>query len=205
MSIRDQLLKAGLVSKEKAKAAEQERRKNQHQQHKSKAARAEAQQQAEELAQQVAEKRAHDQALEKARAAERVTREIILRIEQILARQRLNDDRADELYFYRWDEHWIRRVRVTPPQRRLLAKGRLGLVRHEDPFDCVIVTREAALRIHALKPEWVLVLHDPQAVEADDLLTPLPVLTAEWTEHDFAHEESIPSELSPSTTDVRRD
>ncbi len=173
MSIRDQLLKAGLVSKDKAKAAEQERRKTQHDQHKNKAAKAAAAAEAAQLAEEAAAQRARDQALAQARLEERQAREVQLQVEQILLRQRVNDARAEELYFYPWDAQWIRRVRVTAAQRRLLACGRLGLVRHEDPFDCVIVTRETVLRVQALKPEWVLVLHDPQDAPEDDLTSPL--------------------------------
>jgi uncharacterized protein YaiL (DUF2058 family) len=165
MSLRDELLKAGLVSPDKAKKLDSDTRKQDHQRKKSKALAAEeAARQAEARRQAEAEaarKREQDRRLNLEREAEKKQRELVARAHQLIDSHRLNEPEAEILYnFLDSDGHWIRAIRVTPPQRKGLAMGRLAIVRgdrHE--FDFPLVPRETAGKLAEFAPERVLLLH----------------------------------------------
>ncbi len=164
MSLRDELLKAGLVSADKAKKLGSDTRKQDYQRKKSKAPAEEAAQQAEMRRQAEVEatrKRERDRQLNLEREAEKRRREHSARARQLIDSHRLNHPEAEILYnFLDSDGHWIRAIRVLPPQRQGLATGRLAVVRgdrHE--FDFPLVPRDAALKLAEFAPERVLLLH----------------------------------------------
>jgi uncharacterized protein YaiL (DUF2058 family) len=165
MSLQDELLKAGLVSVDKAKKQSSDIRKQDHQRRKSKALAAEeAARQAEARRQAEAEasvKRERDRRLNLEREAEKQRRELTARAQQLIDSHRLNDSDAEILYnFLDSDGHWIRAIRVTPAQRKGLATGRLTIVRgdrHESDF--ALALRETATKLREFAPERVLVLH----------------------------------------------
>lgn len=165
MSLRDELLKAGLVSADKAKKLDSDTRRQDHQRKKSKAlAEAEAVRQAEARRQaevEVARKREQDRRLNLEREAERQRRDHAARARQLIDAHRLNEPEAEIFYnFLDRDGRWIRAVRVTPPQRKGLAMGRLAIVRgdrHE--FDFPLVPGETARKVAEFAPERVLLLH----------------------------------------------
>lgn len=163
MSLRDELLKAGLVSADKARKLDSDTRKQDHQRKKSKAL-AEAARQAEASRQAEAEaarKREQDRRLNLEREAERQRRDHAARARQLIDAHRLNEPEAEIFYnFLDRDGRWIRAVRVTPPQRKGLAMGRLAIVRgdrHE--FDFPLVSGETARKVAEFAPERVLLLH----------------------------------------------
>lgn len=166
MSLRDQLLKAGVVSADKAKKAETEARKQSHQKKKNQglaaaeaAAKAEEQRQRDEEA---ARKKEHDRQLNREREAEKQRRAELARIRQLLAAHRQNQGKADVYYnFVAPDHRFIRYVRVTPPQQKQLARGQLGIVSNDDnEFDFVLLPREIVLTISPACPERVLLPHE---------------------------------------------
>lgn len=173
MSLRDELLKAGLVSAAKAKKLNADTRKQDYQRNKSKALAEEAAQQ-EEIRQQAeieaARKRERDRQLNLEREAEKQRREHSARARQLIDSHRLNHPDAEILYnFLDSDGHWIRAIRVLPPQRQGLAMGHLAIVRgdrHE--FDFPLTSRDLALKLVEFAPERVLVLHPESAgIDAD--------------------------------------
>ena len=175
MSLRDELLKAGLVSADKAKKQVSDTRKQDHQRKKSKVLAAEeAAQQAEARRQAEAEaarKRERDRQLNLEREAEKHRRELAARAHQLIDSHRLNESDAEILYnFLDSDGHWIRAIRVTPTQRKGLAMGQLSIVRgdrHE--FDFALVPRETAIKLEEFTPERVLVLHaESEALEEEN-------------------------------------
>lgn len=165
MSLRDELLKAGLLASDQAKKLETEARKQDHQRKKNQALAAEeAARQAEARRQaevETARKREQDRRLNLEREAEKKRRELAARARQLIDGHRLNDPKAEIFYnFLDSDGHWIRAIRVTPPQRKALAMGRLAILRGDrDEFDCPLAPRETALKLAEFAPERVLLLH----------------------------------------------
>ncbi|MDG4596489.1 MAG: DUF2058 family protein [Candidatus Contendobacter sp.] len=165
MSLRDELLKAGLVSADKAKKLDSDGRKHDHQRKKNQALAAEdAARQAEARRQAEAEaarKREQDRRLNLEREAEKKQREWVARARQLIDSHRLNDSEAEILYnFLDSDGRWIRAIRVTPAQRKALAMGRLAIVRgNRNEFDFALIPRETALKLAEFVAERVLLLH----------------------------------------------
>ncbi len=171
MSLRDQLLKAGLVSSEQAKKAERRTRKQTHQVKKDKAVaqqtRQEQQEQHRQQAEQMRQKRDRDRELNRRREQEKNRKALLAQVRQILQHHRQNDSDAESLFNFQAGKK-IRRVRVTPDQQRQLAMGRLGIARNpHDPFDYPIVPRAAAVKLAALGDEFIAVLN-PETNRLDD-------------------------------------
>ncbi len=173
MSLRDELLKAGLVSADKAKKLESDTRNQEHQRKKSKALSAEeaarqteARQRAEAEA---ARKREQDRRLNLEREAEKKRRELAARAHQLIDSHRLNDPKAEIFYnFIDRDGHWIRAIRVTPTQRQALAMGRLAILRGDrNEFDFPLLPREIAHKLAEFVPERLLLLH-PESDKNED-------------------------------------
>jgi len=163
MSLREQLLKAGLVSKEQAKQAESGARKQGHQIKKKQAApTVEAARQAEERRQREVEgerKREHDRQLNRQREAEKQRKASLAQARQLIDSNRLNEADAESRYNFT-DGRYIRSVRVTSQQQKLLAMGRIGIARNDaNPYDFPLIPRETALKLTELCPDKLLLLH----------------------------------------------
>jgi uncharacterized protein YaiL (DUF2058 family) len=141
LSLRDQLLEAGLITKKQA----QEAGKQQHQQRKQEprqkksappprpvesAAQARKREQDQERSRQLQEK-----AAQKARRAE---------IKQLVEQHKLPKLQGDDLYNF-LDGRNIRRIPVNPEMRRRLGAGELYVVRCDGRYE--VVPAEAAARI----------------------------------------------------------
>ncbi|MCP5419752.1 MAG: DUF2058 domain-containing protein [Gammaproteobacteria bacterium] len=164
MSLRDQLLKAGLVTQDKARQIEADARKQAHRAKKDKTVgAAEAARQAQERRhqEQAAErKRERDRQLNREREQEKQRREEQARIRQLIESQRLNDPGAELAYNFLADGRFIRRVRVTSQQQNQLAAGRIGIARNtDDEYDFPLLPRETAMKLTAIDPTLILVLH----------------------------------------------
>lgn len=163
MSLRDQLLKAGLVSEEQVKKTEAEAKKSKHKTHKSKTLAAEdAARKAEQKRQRDAEqkaKREHDRQLNEKRDAVKRRKENAARIKQLLSNNRVNDPKAEQPYNFQAGKS-VRKVRVTEQQKTQLALGKLGIVRNPyDEFDFPIVPRDAAEKLGEIDEALVLLLY----------------------------------------------
>lgn len=165
MSLRDELLKAGLVASDQAKKLDSDTRKQEHQRKKNKAMAAEEAARQAEVRQraevEAARKREQDRRLNQEREAEKQRREQMARARQLIDGHRLNVPEAEILYnFLDSDGRWIRAIRVTPPQRKGLAMGRLAIARGDrDEFDFPLVPGEIARKLVEFAPERVLLLH----------------------------------------------
>lgn len=174
MSLRDELLKAGLVSSDKARKQDSDARQQVHQRKKNKAlASEEAARQAEARRQAEAEaasKRERDRQLNLEREAEKKRRELVARAQQSIDSHRLNEPEAEILYnFLDSDGRWIRAIRVTPAQRKGLAMGRLAIARGDrHAFDFPLIARDTATKLAEWAPERVLLLH-PESDGRDEL------------------------------------
>lgn len=165
MSLRDELLKAGLVSADKAKKLDSDSRKQDYQRKKNQTLAAEAAAQQAEIRRQAeveaARKREQDRRLNLEREAEKKQRELIARARQLIDTHRLNDPQAEIFYnFLDSDGRWIRAIRVTPSQRKALAMGRLAILRGDrDEFDFSLAPREIAMKLEEFAPGRVMALH----------------------------------------------
>lgn len=174
MSLRDQLLKAGLVSTEEVKKVERQARKQTHQVKKDKTLAAQERRQKQEhqreQAEQLRQKRERDQQLNRQREQEKNRKAILAQVRQILEQHRQNDDKAELLFNFQAGKK-IRRVRVTLDQQRQLAMGKLGIARNpHDPFDYPIVPRAVALKLQKLGDEEFIAVLNPEShrLEEDD-------------------------------------
>lgn len=163
MSLRDELLKAGLVPSDKAKQLESETRKQAHQQKKKKAIVTEESAQQAEIRRQAeaeaARKREQDRQLNLKREAEKQRRERVARARQLIEGHRLNDPDAEIPYSFQ-EGRFVRSIRVTSAQRKALAQGRLAILRGDrNPFDFPLIPRETALKVAEFAPEKVLLLY----------------------------------------------
>ncbi len=171
MSLRDELLKAGLVSADRAKQLEADTRKQGHQRKKGQAAAAEdAARQAEIRQRAEAEaacKRERDRRLNEEREAEKQRREQRARARQLLDAHRLNEPDAEIRYHFP-EGRFLRSVRVTPAQRKALAMGRMAVARgHRHESDFVLTSRDIAQKLAEFAPERVLLLY-PESNDVED-------------------------------------
>jgi uncharacterized protein YaiL (DUF2058 family) len=170
MSLRDELLKAGLVPSDKAKKLESDTRKQDYQRKKSKALATEDEARQAEVRRQAeaeaARKREQDRRLNQEREAEKKRRELAARARQLVDSHRLNDPKAEILYNF-LDGRRIRAIRVTSQQHQALAMGRLAILRGDrNEFDFSLAPRETAMKLAEFAPERVVLLH-PESGDDD--------------------------------------
>ncbi|MGY3803871.1 DUF2058 family protein [Pigmentibacter ruber] len=168
MSLRDQLLKAGLVSKKQAQKVEASNRKQEHDSKKNKqladTIEAEKKAELEKIEIEKNKQKEIDKELNKQRDLMVQQRELIYRARQILNSNCLNSPNASEPYYFAEDKY-VRKVLVTPWQREMLARGKLGIGRPLDEVDeFYIVPLSAAKIIKEISPLRLITLHS----ELDD-------------------------------------
>jgi len=177
MSLRDQLLKAGLVSKKQAKQAETQTKLKEHQAKKNKLV-------AEELAlekeaelrrieEQRAEKQQYDLELNRLREQQRIERENYLRCLQLMKSNAINENRASVIYYFLESERFVRKVMVTAWQKELLARGKLAIGRLNEQVDeFLILPYTTAQTVLSLYPSFIITLHseipDDREVQGDE-------------------------------------
>lgn len=163
MSLRDQLLKAGLVSKKQAQKAEAMDRKQSHDSKKNKeladVLNAEKQSEIDKIEEEKNKRKDLDKELNKQRDLLIYQRESFYRTRQILNSNCLNDRSANEPYYFE-ESGKIRKVMVTPWQREMLARGKLGIGRPLDDVDeFFIIPLFAAKIIKDIAPQRLLTLY----------------------------------------------
>jgi uncharacterized protein len=163
-SLRDQLLKAGLVNEKQANKAKQEKRKQAKQQRKNKtAALSDTQLHAQQA---LAEKTEHDRRLnrERQQASERKAREA--QIKQLIETNRLSIKDGEIPYHFE-DDKKIKKIYVPEGIREQLAGGRLAIVRSDTRYDVVPVA--VAEKIRTRDEQRVIFCNETQSGEdADD-------------------------------------
>jgi len=173
MSLQDELVKAGLVSKDKASKVKTDARKQTHRAKKAGAVSADSVRQREtqqRLDAELKHKRDRDRALNQEREALKKINEKEARARQIIKSNRLNEVSADIRYNFLLENRFIRSIQVTMQQRKLLAMGRLGIVSNkEDEYDYPLLSRANALKLAQLFPDRLLLLH-PEKDEYDEIV-----------------------------------
>jgi uncharacterized protein len=148
--LQEQLLKAGLVKKDKAAKIVRDQAKQR--QGKAPAAPAEEKVDARQLQ---AERAERDRALAAERNAEAKTKEIRAQVRQIVDLVKVKRD-GDTPYRFN-DGERITSLLVTDAQRAQLAAGTLAIVRHGEGFE--LIPRIAADKIHARAPDLIALDH----------------------------------------------
>jgi len=145
MSLREQLLAAGLGNKKQARQAEQQQKQQQHQQAKNKVAREEQEKRvADARAQAQAAKAARDAELNRKRQENAERKERWAQIKQLIEEHRLPKPDSEE-YFNFIDRQKVRRITADNALRERLMSGAVMIVRCEGRYD--IVLAEIAERI----------------------------------------------------------
>lgn len=152
MSLRDQLLKAGLVTEKQARLAESQQRQ---QTRKNRGGKAPAGVPASPVRQAQAAKTARDQELNRRKLEKAAAKERIAQLRQLVEEHRLPRVGSDDYYNFVVDGK-VRRIAVDALLRARLVRGDLAIVRcdgHLDlvPASCVarILERDPAAVVHA--------------------------------------------------------
>jgi uncharacterized protein len=159
MSLREQLLAAGLGNKKQAKQAE--RQQPQHSKHKA-AQDAERQKRAAEAQ---AAKAARDQELNRKRQENLERKERWAQIKQLIEQNRLPKPESDE-YFNFIDRGKVRRFPVDGELRGRIVGGQVMIVRCEGRYDAVLP--EIAEKIREREPRAVINLDKPHEEQVDE-------------------------------------
>jgi uncharacterized protein YaiL (DUF2058 family) len=168
-SLQDQLLKAGLTTKQKTRQANADKRKKNKQQRSGVQHDASLQEQVkQELAKAKAEKQEKDHALNELKKQELADKEQQLRIQQILTHHQIKNVEGDNEYNYTFDKK-IKKLSLDTNTHRALVNGRLSLCGLNEIT--YIVTRETADKLAELDASVVLLQNDKvvdEQVEEDD-------------------------------------
>ena len=134
-SLRDQLLKAGLINKKQANEAERQQQR-QERQPSLKQRRGGASDRP--LAPQGAQgaKTARDQALNRQQREKAEKKALLAQIKQLIDQNRLPTVEGGEFYNF-VDGNKIRRIAVNASMRDRLSRGEIAIVRHEGRYDLV--------------------------------------------------------------------
>lgn len=163
MSLRDQLLKAGLVNEKQVKQASKQKQKETRLQHKGQLAKDSSQEEA--LKQAQAEKQAKDQELNQQQEEKKRRKAIAAEIKQLIINDRL--PRLDTEDYYNFVDHKkVKRIAVNDLIRDKLVKGSLAIVSHEGYYE--IIPRETALKIQQRNAQRIIVLNESTEQGNDD-------------------------------------
>lgn len=165
LSLRDQLLKAGLVSEQQVQRAEREQRQQQFQapRGKRKPTGPTPQQRAAQKA--AAEKAARDAELNRRKQEKLDRRAKYAEIKQLVAAHQLPRVETEDFYNFQADTR-IQRIPVTPELRAKLVAGTLAIVRCDGRF--AFVPAEIGEQIGARIDKALLHLNRPDAPPAED-------------------------------------
>ena len=157
-SLRDQLLKAGLVSEQQIKQTQSKKRKQ------KRAIDPDEQARQREAARAAAEKKRHDLELNRQRDEEARRKAEVVALWQLVRDNRIARDHGDLAYNFS-DGKTLKRLYVNSEQQRGLVEGRLAIVRQDAFYELVPVAIAERLASH--DPALVLV-HNQPADDGDD-------------------------------------
>lgn len=166
MSLREQLLAAGLGNKKQARQAEQQQKQQHHQQAKNRPLREEQEKRAAEArAKAQTEKAARDAELNRKRQENQERKERWAQIKQLIEQHRLPKPDSEE-YFNFIDRGKVRRITADSALREKLIAGTIVIVRCEGKYDLVLP--EIAERIRERDERGVVKLSAEEATPSED-------------------------------------
>ncbi|WP_122709375.1 DUF2058 domain-containing protein [Pseudomonas viridiflava] len=164
ISLRDQLLKAGLVNQKQAKQVGKEKQKEQRLVHKGQAQVDDSQKRAAQEA--LAEKVKRDQELNRQQQEKVEQKARAAQVKQLIEASRLPKLTTEDYYNF-VDDKKVKRILVNALVRNKLSSGSLAIVHHGGGYE--IIPREAALKIQERDPRRIVLLNTPtEAPDADD-------------------------------------
>ena len=164
LSLRDQLLKAGLVNEKQAKQVSKEKQKKQRLEQKGHLEKDESQKLAAQQA--MAEKAARDQELNRQQQQKVEQKARAAQIKQLIEVSRLPKLTTEDYYNF-VDDKKVKRLSVNTLMRNKLSSGSLAIVRHGGGYE--VIPREAALKIQERDAQRVVLLNtSTEAPDADD-------------------------------------
>ncbi|UTW08650.1 DUF2058 domain-containing protein [Pseudomonas benzenivorans] len=164
ISLRDQLLKAGLVNEKQAKQVSKEKQKQKRLEHKGQVEKDESQKLAAQQA--MAAKAARDQELNRQQQEKAEQKARAAQIKQLIEVSRLPKLTTEDYYNF-VDDKKVKRLSVNKLMRDKLSCGSLAIVRHGGGYE--VIPREAALKIQARDAQRIVLLNTPtEAPDADD-------------------------------------
>ncbi len=168
-SLQEQLLKAGLTTKQKAQQANTDkRRKNKQKRSGVKVETSLQEQVKQEVQLSQKEKQAKDAALNAKKKQELEQKEQKLRILQILQHHHLKNIQGETEYNYTFDNK-IKKLHLDPQTHKALVNGRLAICGLDEIT--YVVTSETAVKIAELNADVVLLKNDKTAevqIDEDD-------------------------------------
>mgnify|MGYP003599795578 FL=1 len=166
ISLRDQLLKAGLVNEKQAKQAGKEKQKQQRLAHKGQIELDDTQQRL--AAEAKAEKVKRDQELNRQQQEKVEQKARAAQIKQLIEVSRLPKLNTEDYYNF-VDDKKVKRLSVNTLMRNKLANGALAIVQHQGGYE--VIPREAALKIQERDPRRIVqlnILTEVKTPEEDD-------------------------------------
>jgi uncharacterized protein len=151
ISLRDQLLKAGLVNQKQAKQVSKDKQKQQRLAHKGQAELDDSQQRAAQEA--MAEKVKRDQELNRQQQEKAEAKARVAQIKQLIEATRLPKLTTEDYYNF-VDDKKVKRLSVNTLMRNKLSNGSLAIVHHGGGYE--VIPREAALKIQERDPQRIV-------------------------------------------------
>ncbi|GLX79314.1 hypothetical protein tinsulaeT_26540 [Thalassotalea insulae] len=157
-SLQEQLLKAGLTTKQKARQANTDKRKKNKQKRSGAKVETSLQEQVkQDLAKAQQAKQEKDAALNAEKKQQLAMKEQKLRILQILQHHQITGVEGEKEYNYTFN-NVIKKLHLNAMTYQALVNGRLALCGQDDVT--YIVTKETAEKLAQLEPEVILVQND---------------------------------------------
>lgn len=153
-SLRDQLLKAGLVNEKQARQAERQQKKQQRMVKKGQAEEDRSAQEAAARAQ--AEKAARDQELNRQQQEKAELKARRAQVRQLIESCRLPKLDSEDYYNF-VDQKKVKRIAVNDMVRNKLSSGSLAIVSHAGGYE--IIPRDAALKIQERDAKRIILLN----------------------------------------------
>lgn len=166
MSLREQLLAAGLGNKKQARQADQQHKQQQHQQAKNKVLREDQEKRAAEARAKVqADKAARDAELNRKRQENQDRKERWAQIKQLIEQHRLPKPESEEFFNF-IDRGKVRRIAADNALRERLVAGTIMIARCEGKYDLVLP--DVAERIRERDERAIVKLNAEAGQPAED-------------------------------------
>ena len=163
LSLRDQMLKAGLVNEKQVKQASKDQKRQHRLEKKGAVEIDETQRQA--VLKTMAEKQQRDQALNREQQEKVERKAQIAQIRQLIENARLPKLNNEDYYNF-VDHKKVKRIAVNDMVRNKLSSGSLAIVKHGGGYE--IIPREAALKIQERDAQRIVLLNVVSEAASDD-------------------------------------
>ena len=164
LSLRDQLLKAGLVNQKQVKQVTKDQKKQKRLEQKGQV---EVDDTQKRLAQEaMAEKARRDQELNRQQQEKAEQKARTAQVKQLIEATRLPKLTTEDYYNF-VDDKKVKRLCVNALMRSKLSNGSLAIVHHGGGYE--VISREAALKVQEREPRRIVLLNTPtEELDADD-------------------------------------